>query len=381
MVQTVIILIDALGHDLAERACFRPEGLRYAARLKTVFGFSQAALTSIVTGLAPDEHGLWMMYSFTSQTSPFSFLRYLPVSSRRRWLRRLLTWKLWNVDGVRSYYSLYDVPRHVLPYLDLPARKGLFSPAGEDSVGNIFNELVRRGIASRIWDYTTPEEQAFDELEKSMDANEAGFYLLYTASLDDLLHRYGTSDPRIGERLAWYGERIARIGEKGTHNKDGLRLFVLGDHGMCDVTHHEDIIAPVEKLGLRIPDDYIPFYDSTMARFRTLSERAAKSLEEVLAGFPSGWLLGREEIGSFGIDFPDGRFGDIIFCADPGTIFLPSYMGTEPVSAMHGYHPEAPCMDSVIFSNIDIGSGEYSLLDIHRLLLPGYEAGRGGDLS
>jgi predicted AlkP superfamily pyrophosphatase or phosphodiesterase len=381
MERTVIILIDALGHDLAERASFRPKGLSSAAKLKTVFGFSQAALTSIVTGLAPDEHGLWMMYSFSPQTSPFSFLRYLPVSSRRRWLRRLLTWKLSRVDGVRSYYSLYDVPRHVLPYLDLPARRGLFSPAGGGSAGNIFDELARRRTVSRIWDYTTPEEQAFDELEKSMAANEAGFYLLYTASLDDLLHTYGTSDPRIGERLAWYGERIARIGEQGARNADGLRLFVLGDHGMCDVLHHEDIVTPVEKLGLRIPEDYIPFYDSTMARFRTLSERATKSIVEVLAGFPSGRLLGRDEIGNLGIDFPDGRFGDIIFCAEPGTIFLPSYMGTEPVSAMHGYHPATPCMDSVIFSNIDMESGEYSLLDVHRLLLPGHKAGRGADLS
>ncbi|MCK4236573.1 MAG: hypothetical protein KAX38_05605, partial [Candidatus Krumholzibacteria bacterium] len=112
-VNTVVILIDALGFELAARHRFHPGGLTNRVRLGTVLGFSQAALTSIFTGLTPDRHGLWMMYSFAHGSSAFGWLRLIPksVSSEKLWLRRLIRWKLENLDGVRSYYSLYSVPR------------------------------------------------------------------------------------------------------------------------------------------------------------------------------------------------------------------------------------------------------------------------------
>ena len=86
---TIVILVDALGYELAAAAGFEPEGLPNRVRLKTVLGFSQAALASIFTGLVPSDHGLWMMYSFAGDRSPFGWLRMLPpaVSAERRWLQ------------------------------------------------------------------------------------------------------------------------------------------------------------------------------------------------------------------------------------------------------------------------------------------------------
>ena len=88
---TVVILIDALGHSIARRHGFRPADLPVAARLRTVLGFSQAAIASILTGVMPDRHGLWMMYSFARNGSPFGWLRLVPrgVSAQRLWLRAL----------------------------------------------------------------------------------------------------------------------------------------------------------------------------------------------------------------------------------------------------------------------------------------------------
>ena len=96
---TVVVIIDALGFELAERHGFQISQLPHRARLGTVLGFSQAALASILTGRAPDEHGLWMMYSFAGRASPFAWLAFVPlrVSSRRLWLRRLIRWNLERV--------------------------------------------------------------------------------------------------------------------------------------------------------------------------------------------------------------------------------------------------------------------------------------------
>ena len=145
--RTVVILIDALGFEMAERHGFRPAALPDRTRLKTVLGFSQAALTSILTGSAPDVHGLWMMYSFAPVRSPFGFLRGLKSfgGTDRLWVRELLRWKLSKIDRISAYYSLYDIPGEVLCRLDLPARISTFDPCGGGKRRTIVDQAYEDG--------------------------------------------------------------------------------------------------------------------------------------------------------------------------------------------------------------------------------------------
>jgi hypothetical protein len=375
---TIVILIDALGFSLARRHGFQPGALSAQARLRTVFGFSQAALASIFTGVAPERHGLWMMYSFARERSPFAWLALVPrrVSARRLWLRRAIRWNLAHVAGVKGYYSLYDVPRKVLPHLDIPARGDIFAPRGAGESRTIFDWLADERIPRRVWDYRTDEWRAFDELEETVRGRKASFYLLYTAGLDSELHRLGTAAPPIRERLAWYAERIERIAAAAGPD---VRIFVLGDHGMCDVRGSFDLMKEVDALGLDIPRDYVPFYDATMARFKIRSTRARDSLGTLLGDRDSGRVLGPDEMRRLGAWFPDGRFGDLVFLAEPGIVILPSYMGGEGVAAMHGYHPDVEEMSSLMLSNVPLPEGAMSLTDVARIICPGFEPGEGGE--
>lgn len=344
-------------------------------RLRTVLGFSQAALTTIFTGCSPQKHGLWMMYAFSSRCSPFSFLDVLPggVSLDRLWLRRLVNWKLRRIDNISSYYSLYRVPRGVIRHLELPARSNLFAPGGGGGTMTIVDELYRRGTGIFVRDYRTPERLAFTELECEIVDGDAPFCILYTAGLDSDLHRYGSADERIANHLAWYRERIESIRSLAPQ----ARIVVMGDHGMCDVSSHIDLIPIVETLGLSIPDDYVPFYDSTMARFGTRTSRAREMLERCLSDVPSGTLLDEDARERLEVRFPDNRFGDVVFLADPGVIILPSYMSAEPVRGMHGYHPDAPEMYSVLFTNAADAGGPRTIGDIAAWLVPGFEPAGG----
>jgi hypothetical protein len=373
---TIVILIDALGFELAERHGFHPAGLPQRARLRTILGFSQAALTTMLTGRDPADHGLWMMYSFAQQGSPFSWLRAMPgcISSERLWLRNAIRWALERVHRVRSYYSLYSIPRSALPYLDLPSRERLFAPRGGGEVPNIFDFMEHRGLRWQVWDFTVPEEDAFNALERSMQAGGADFYLLYTSGLDSILHRYGTRDERIASHLNRYQHRIERIVAKSR----GERIIVLGDHGMCDVTSRLDLLSVIDSLDLEAPRDFVPFYDSTLARFRVRSEGALEKISARLSRMPNGRLLTEEELRRFGVFFTDGRFGDAIFLANPGTLILPSFMGKDPVAAMHGYDPGAPCMDAVAYANVDLGEASPDLRDMAGRIVPGF---RNGDAS
>jgi predicted AlkP superfamily pyrophosphatase or phosphodiesterase len=377
---TIVILIDALGFSLARRHGFDPADLPAKARLRTVLGFSQAALATIFTGAVPERHGLWMMYSFARNGSPFAWLRLVPgrVSSRRLWLRRLIHWDLSRVRRVRGYYSLYDVPRAVLPFLDIPAREDIFAPGGGGSMPTVIDRMEERCVPRKVWDYRTTEALAFDELEEVVAAKTASFHLLYTAGLDSDLHRYGTASPQVGERLSWYRDRISRICA-AARSAGGARVVVLGDHGMCDVTGHIDVMRDVEALGIGMPGEYVSFYDSTMARFKIKSPRARAALEELLRDHPGGRIISSEEMQGLGVSFPDGRFGDLIYLADPGVMIVPSYMGGEGVAAMHGYHPDTEGMYSVLFSNEPLPAGEMSLCDVAEVMLPGFDPERGGE--
>ncbi len=370
--RTVIILIDALGREMTDRHGFGPESLPYRTTLKTVLGFSQAALTSILTGSVPYEHGLWMMYSFASGRSPFNILRGLRSfgGPDRLWVRDLLRWKLSKIDRISAYYSLYEIPGNVLERLELPARRSMFARSGGGKRRSIIDHASDKG-GIFIRDYNTPEEQAFDDLESALESGGAHFHLVYTAELDSDLHRFGSMDEALGSRLMQYSRRIDSI----VSRFPDVRFAVLGDHGMCDVNAHIDLKGAVESTGLKVADDFIPFYDSTMARFRVFGERAEVLLREVLDGSAGGSLLDPEELKSLGVLFPEAEYGDIVFLCDPGTIILPSYMGSDPVKGMHGYHPDAACMDSIMFSSDEFEGEEASIAGIAGFLLTGFRGG------
>jgi len=370
---TVVILIDALGREITEKHGFEVTGLEKVARVKSVLGFSQAAILSIFTSLMPKDHGKWMMYSFASGKSPFEWTRFLPsfIGSERLWFRKAVRFKLERVDRISSYYSLYSVPRPVLPYLDLPLRKDYFKCDAVDGIPTIFDRLRDADAHFKVWDFKSAEDESFNELHTYLDGGVEGFYMLYTAEFDSLLHRYGTGREEIGEKLEYYKRRIERLVETGVERFEELRFFVFGDHGMCDVAETIDVMSGIEKLGLKIPDDYIPFYDSTMARFRVSSDRGKDRLIDFLSGRKGGTVLSEDECSKLGVPVPGDEYGHVVFLADPGVIILPSFMGTEYVSGMHGYHPGSGCMDSVMLSNVSISADELHVTEIAPVILDG----------
>jgi len=152
-----------------------------------------------------------------------------------------------------------------------------------------------------------------------------------------------------------------------------VRLFVLGDHGMADVHAEVDLMPRIEALGLRVPGDALYFVDSTMARFWFRRLDLRPRVEELLRGVPGGRILDDEECARLGVLFPDRRYGELIFLADAGTIFVPSFMGPTGCRAMHGYHPDDIDGDTVLLSNVD-HAPVASIMDIGPLLTAEIEA-------
>jgi hypothetical protein len=370
---TVIFLIDALGWEIARRTGFCRSLLPCAGPLDTVLGYSSAAIPSLLSGTPPAVHGAWAMYKYGPQSSPFKYLRWLPpLPHPIEWrLRVLVRWITEKRKSIAGYYDLYDIPLDVLGYFDVAHHGDPYAPGGlkEES---FFDRLVRGGIPYRAWNYRTPEPRNLSELDDAVDS-PAEVLFFYTAELDELMHRVGTSHEDVTRKLGEYERRAGRVLERAARAGRKTAFFLFSDHGMTDVSSVVDLKREVKKWGYRTGRDFLAFYDSTMARFwcdPALRADLAKRLGE------TGWgrVLSAEELDARGCGFADGSYGELIFLVHPGLLIVPSYMGREPVAAMHGYDPADPGSRGCFFSNVPELGLPGSILDLKSLLLSHLEA-------
>jgi hypothetical protein len=90
-----------------------------------------------------------------------------------------------------------------------------------------------------------------------------------------------------------------------------------------------------------------------MARFWFFAPGVRRQVEGLLREVRGGRILTDAECQELGILFADRRYGELIFLADPGTLFVPTFMGRQPLAAMHGYHPDDEDSSTILLSNVD----------------------------
>jgi hypothetical protein len=365
---TIIVLIDALGWEIAERHGFCREFLPVSGALDTILGYSSAAIPSLLSGTPPSVHGAWAMYKYAPDTSPFKSLRRLPrLPHPIEWrLRALARWITEKRKTIRGYYDLYEIPLNVLGYFDV-AHHGDPYVTGGFGQETFFDRLAGEKVPFAVWTYRTPEKENFEALGRSIGSSKQVLFL-YTAELDALMHRVGTLHGDVAEKLKYYENQVTALLEAASAAGRDTTLFLFSDHGMTDVTTVVDVKSEVRKWGYRLGRDFMAFYDSTMARF-WCDPRIADDLVRRLDGTGWGKVVSRTELDALGCRFADDSYGEVIFLVSPGYLIVPSYMGTEPVAAMHGYHPGAPSSRGCFFSNDTKRRRPESILDLKDLLV------------
>lgn len=365
----VVLLVDALGWELASGTPGFAAGLACRRRLETILGFSSGALPTLFTGATPAEHGRWLMYRRRSGDSPFrgfEWLRFLPRKVRESGrLSRRLT-RLVAGRGVRGYFHLYDVPRPLLARFDLPERADVFAPGGLP-VDSLWDSLARRGVAWQGWNWRTPEAGNFAALERRVAEGDERLLFCYTADLDALLHREGSHGAGVRARLERYDALLARLVAAARGRGDDLWIYLLSDHGMVDVEGTLDVSGALDGLSFRWPADYLVFLDSTMARFWWNGEAARAAVHECLDRLGGGRWLDRPALALAGAP-GDAGWGDEVFLVDPGRLIVPSFMGRGALAGMHGYDPAHPDMAALLWSNRPIPESVRRLTDVRAFL-------------
>jgi hypothetical protein len=91
-------------------------------------------------------------------------------------------------------------------------------------------------------------------------------------------------------------------------------------------------------------------------------------VRDALAGLGGGHWLAEDELARAGVLFPAREYGEDVFLLDPGTLMLPSFMGTEPLAGMHGYDPAHPDMAALLACDHEIPAGVGRLADVRAFL-------------
>ncbi|MDM7917390.1 MAG: alkaline phosphatase family protein, partial [Candidatus Eisenbacteria bacterium] len=211
---SLVFLIDALGKEIVGRDGFLDALVpRNRPRVRSILGYSSAAIPTLFTGVPPAVHGHWAMYRRDRGDSVFRpYARRLRLASKLpagKWrTRRWLTAQL-RRDGLTGYFSLYEVPLGLLPFFDLSERRNIYRPGAFDGVRSLFDRLVEESVPYRVWDWSVPEERSFSEMEAAAREGNERFLMLYSSGLDGVMHVHGPDSPAA---RAWLKQAEGRIG-------------------------------------------------------------------------------------------------------------------------------------------------------------------------
>ena len=372
---SVFVLIDALGWEVLKGRDFLTNVLLYRTSLRTVLGFSSGAIPALLTGVPPAQNGHWNLFYYDPKCSPFRWLRYVSFLPDLV-LEHRITRKLLKETGryVLGLGPLFDccVSTRLLPWFNWVEKHNIYERGGIAGARSIFDQLAARSIPYCVYTYhSASDAEILRRAERDLRESDARFFFLYLSEMDSFLHMHCNEPEKIDKRLRWYDQGLRRVFEAARRVDPDAGFTVISDHGMTPVRHHHDVEADIEALGLRMPEDYLAVYDSTMARFWFFTNDARRAVINRLESLRCGRIVPDEELQRLGILFTDRRYGEVIFLLHPGWLITRSDFngsGWMP-AAMHGYHPDDPDSDAIFLSKDEPPVPMRTIGDIHQYML------------
>jgi len=210
---------------------------------------------------------------------------------------------------------------------------------------SIFDVFVRENIKYEYLMYPVvdgKDDSVVEALIQHRNSDAKVIMGMFSDS-DAAVHNCGPSSP---QRRRITGEIDRKLQKISANYSDETTWIVIGDHGMTDVVDEIDVPAAIESLesrmNVRMGRDYLLFLDSTMARFRRITEDGEKFLDEV-KNVPllreKGRFIDQQTAEEYSIPIDDRRYGDLIWWANPGILLFPDYFHNLRThnKGMHGY--------------------------------------------
>lgn len=365
----LILLIDSLGYSAITQKR-TPKLLEFFKKgnyksTKTLLGYSSAIIPSIFSGKYPSEHDVWAVYKKSPDTSPFKISPLLPKSfiDKNMLVRYVFNRKIFS-DSIKNNLipdniSLVNVPLKLLKYFDISMKKHIFDPGSLNSITTLFDLIRKNNLSFKYVGYPdiTNSEKIFSLTEKHLKENSIVF--AYIDELDHNGHVFGLDSSDFLSRLEKFDDLCTNFLKRVENSTEDVSITTLSDHGMKNIDGTVDIKKAIESTSLRIEKDYIPYYDSTIARFWVFNNNARNLITDVLQNSNGGHLLSQEEIRNYKLDFKSNSYGDLYYLADVGKLIFPNFftvLKNRMPKAMHGWEPTHDSQLGFLYTNQDVNN-------------------------
>jgi predicted AlkP superfamily pyrophosphatase or phosphodiesterase len=159
-------------------------------------------------------------------------------------------------------------------------------------------------------------------------------YFLSLLDLDHTSHVFGTRSIEVQDHLKEIQQRLKIVFDKFISLNPTGQIFLFSDHGMVDI--NKAVKFDIEKyFGKMNQSKYLYFVDSTYARIWIKDNTMEKQIVKYLESRDYGKIVSEEERNIHGLS--NKNFGDYIFRANEGVMFVPNFYGGRINKAMHGY--------------------------------------------
>jgi hypothetical protein len=318
----IVLVADGLG---AANLAARSGHARFLAAAggkkdvaRTVFpSTTAAALTSLLTGAAPGEHGI-LGYRVRVPGAPDTVNQL----------------KGWDTDGLDPHSW-----QRLEPLLAREAARGrpCFVVSQAKYAGTGFTEAILRGaefvVAGDIADRAL--------LAADLAASHPGALVyLYAPDLDSVGHKHGSESDRWTAAL----EKVDAAARALSDALDaGTGVVVTADHGMIDVPKHRQVLL---EAGDAVLDGVAMIGGEPRMLHLYAEPGAAESLLEAWRSSESGrsWVASRDEAVAAGLFGPvvdptvRERIGDVVVAARAGIVYYDDRVADKGPQRMVGQH-------------------------------------------
>lgn len=251
----------------------------------------------------------------------------------------------------------FSIPYSLLPYFCLTEDFMDHRDENAFAVDSIFTLLDRAG-KSYFYDSFTAlgfqskfksDNERLNGVVESFQTHPRDLYLIYLSTPDSMGHRYGPGSQPLRDALKQMDQRLERFVGAVQSVRQDVKFVFLGDHGMLEVkgriNAEKEIQQIASRLRLRLERDYLYFLDSTTVRIWYMNDNARSqftgALSESAAFASQGAWMDADLARRYGSPWPDRRYGDCLWVANPGVIVFPDFFHRYlPCQGMHGYDPD-----------------------------------------
>jgi predicted AlkP superfamily pyrophosphatase or phosphodiesterase len=309
----VLFLLDGLGYKewqrqkekgfigaLSRRGSVKP--------ITTVFpSTTAAALTTVSTGLTPQEHGLPEWYVYMQEIGDVIVtLPFARVGGKGRD----------SLVGTMDPRALFDGTTIFETLRDGGVKST--SLTNRALAHTAYSEVARRG--SRVEPYITASDLSVGLRRLLERAHGRNFFYVYWSFIDTIEHSYGpnTDEATVEASLISHALQEGLMSKLSHAAADRTLVLVTADHGQVNVNPKETLYLnrfrklvkalSVSRFGRRIPpwgsarDVYLSVDD---AQLDTVESYLARKLEGVASVMKTKDAIGR---GLFGINKPSRKF-------------------------------------------------------------------------